>query len=323
MSRDDLELLKRFVEFVATKIRCVSVNEISENFGIDRGVVLSMLEKLEKQGFPLDVCDGGNYRFRDLDNLVSAQKYVEYLDTKLRYRVRYVEVCGSTQDIAIEMARLGAPEGTVVIAEELERGRGRMGRRWIASRGGLWFSLILRPPKMKYINLLSLTTAVGVAQAIKNLLDIDAKIKWPNDVLVDEKKVSGILIEGALSGEGTQYLVVGIGVNVNNELPQELRESAISLRNVVGFDIPRVPLLLSILKNLDKVYSYIYSEKVEEVLGIWKSMCVTLGRKVKVIAIEDVFEGVAEDIEIDGALRVRLGDGSVKKFYTGDVIHIR
>jgi len=317
------ELIKHVVEFMAMRISCSSVDEISRYLGINRDVIENVLENLKLMGFTIEVCNSDSYRFGDLDNLATVWRYTEYLSTRLRYKVHYVEICDSTQDIAMEMAKRGALEGTIVISEELKRGRGRMGRQWIASRGGLWFSLILRPPKIRYINLISLATASSVAQAIRNVLGIDAKIKWPNDVLVNEKKASGILIEGVSDSGGLQYLVVGIGVNVNNDLPQDLQSMAISLKNILNSHIPRVPLLLAILKNLDHTYNDIREEKVKDVLNTWKNICITLGRKVKILTMDGVLEGIAEDIEVDGALRVKLNDNIIKKVYIGDVIHLR
>ncbi|MEM1645740.1 MAG: biotin--[acetyl-CoA-carboxylase] ligase [Ignisphaera sp.] len=171
----------------------VSEAKLAQQIGIPKSVVNSIMRELIAKGFVIDFHPELGYRLADLDNLSQAYKYADYLDTEIKFYINYVEVCDSTQDIALALAKKGAPEGTVVLAEELRRGRGRMGRQWIAARGGLWLSIILRPRIFKHMHLLSLAIATALAEAINNVLRVDTKVKWPNDVLINEKKLQEYL----------------------------------------------------------------------------------------------------------------------------------
>ncbi|MEM0027066.1 MAG: biotin--[acetyl-CoA-carboxylase] ligase [Ignisphaera sp.] len=299
----------------------VSGASIAKYLGVSRATINRAIKRLISKGFIVEIHPKLGYRLADLDNISHAHRYVEFIDTSLRYYIHYLDSCDSTQDVAHALASSGAPEGTVVIAEELKRGRGRMGRQWIASRGGLWLSIILKPKHLRNMHLLSLASSVAVAKAIKSLLDIEARVKWPNDVLVSEKKVAGILIEGVLEADQIRHIVLGIGVNVNNDLPHHLLDTATTLKKVMGSDIPRIPLLINIIKNTDIVYTRLRQEE-KEILNEWRKLSSTIGRKVKVISFNQEIEGVAEDIEDDGALRIRTKENTITKVYVGDVIHL-
>ncbi|MDK6029414.1 biotin--[acetyl-CoA-carboxylase] ligase [Ignisphaera sp. 4213-co] len=233
-----------------------------------------------------------------------------------------MDVCDSTQDVAFALALSGASEGVVVVAEELRLGRGRMGRRWVASRGGLWMSIVLRPESFRNMQLLSLASAVAVAKAIRNLLSVDARVKWPNDVLVNDKKVAGILVEG-YAKTSYNFVVLGIGVNVNNDLPPDLQNTATTLKSVVGAEVSRKSLLLKILENIDEVYAKLKQGMASDILNEWRKYSSTLGRMVRVVTRDGVLEGFAEDIEDDGALRIRTREGEAIRVYEGDIIHLR
>lgn len=301
----------------------VSEAKLAQQLGILKSTVNRVMKELMAKGFVIDFHPELGYRLADLDNLDQAYKYVNYLDTEIKFYINYVEVCDSTQDIALALAKKGAPEGIVILAEELRRGRGRMGRQWVATKGGLWLSIILRPRELKHVHLLSLATATALAEAINSILGVDARVKWPNDVLINEKKVAGILIEGSVEANIVQYVVVGIGVNVNNVLPQELRSTATTLKDTMGVEVPRIPLLLNMLKNLDNAYGLLKQNQTAEILRRWRKLSSTLNRYVKVITMNGEFEGMAENVEEDGALIIRTLDDNKVKIYTGDVIHLR
>ena len=300
----------------------VSGASMAKSLGVSRATVNRAIRRLISKGFIVEIHPKLGYRLVDLDNISHAHRYVEFIDTDLRYYIHYLDSCDSTQDVAHALASSGAPEGTVVVAEELRHGRGRMGRQWIASRGGLWLSIILKPRHLRNMHLLSLASSVAVAKAIKSLLDIDARVKWPNDVLVSEKKVAGILIEGVLEADQIRHIVLGIGVNVNNDLPSHLLDTATTLKSVVGSDIPRIPLLINIIKNIDAVYAKLRQGEGKEVLDEWRKLSSTIGRRVKVVTFDQEIEGLAEDIEDDGALRIRTKENGITRVYVGDVIHL-
>jgi len=317
------ELESRILELLARSGAYVSGEEIARALGVSRATVSRAVRSLMRRGFPVEVHPGMGYRALDPDDLSLAPQVVRYLDTGVRFLAYYVESCSSTQDLADTLAREGSPEGTVVVAETMERGRGRMGRRWVAGRGGLWLTVVLRPRFIGVTHLLSLATGVAVARAIREVAGVGTGVKWPNDVLVGERKVAGVLIEGRAEADRLQYVLVGVGVNVNNELPEELSSTATTIARVVGRPVPRLPLLASTLRHLDHLYGALSRGEVGYVLDVWRRLSVTLGREVRALTPDGEVVGVAEDVAEDGALMIRTPGGAVKRVYVGDVVHLR
>lgn len=318
-----MEIENKMLKILMNSRDYVSGAKLAQILGVSRSTVNRIVKKLTAKGFVIEMHPKLGYRLTNLDDLRYLYKYVDYIDTEIKYSVHYIETCDSTQDVLSMLAKEGASEGTIVIAEELKRGRGRMGRQWIASKGGLWLSLLLKPKTMTYLHLLSLAIAIAVAQAIRELFNIEAKVKWPNDVLINEKKVSGILIEGSIEADTIHYIVVGIGINVNNTLTNELTEIATTLKNVVGSDVPRIPLALNLFKNIDMVYAMIKNNKIKEIVKTWKNYSSTINRYVKAITLTEEIEGLAQDIDYDGALIIKTNSGKTIKIHAGDIIHLK
>ncbi|MEM4900172.1 MAG: biotin--[acetyl-CoA-carboxylase] ligase [Thermofilum sp.] len=315
-----MESVKRkLLEQLAVSTGHIPAEKLAEDLGVPRAVVERLAEELRGEGYPVESSPELGYRLAVGDNLEEAGRYAGALDTSMAFSVHFLEACTSTQDVAAALARRGAPEGTLVVAEEQTRGRGRLGRAWTSLRGGLWFTLVLRPPELSAAHLLSLALGVAVARAVR-AYGVDARLKWPNDVLAEGRKLAGILVEGE-SGGGAHFLLAGIGVNVNNELPPELSTSATSLRELLGRPVPRVPLLLRILREVDRIYSKL-REEPGGVLSEWKKLSSTLGRRVRVITLNGVHEGLAVDVDDNGGLVVEV-EGRRATFYAGDVVHLR
>lgn len=254
------------------------------------------------------------------DDFSGLTAYLGGRSSRLNYVIFSVERCSSTQDLAMSLFEQGYGEGLVVVSNEMSSGRGRLGRSWSATSGGLWFTLVLTPPKLTNLQILSLGVGSSVAKALRELYGIKAVVKWPNDVLVNEKKISGVLIEGRKS-LGTA-LFIGVGVNVNNEIPEELKDRAISVKEVLTHQVPRAPLLAKILQGIEETYFKLLEEKTEEILKDWRNLSGTLERKVKVITENGVIEGVAIDVTSDGSLIVEDPAGIKHVIYSGDVIHL-
>ena len=317
------ELEGKTLELLVRSWTYVSGEDVARALGVSRATVSKVVRSLMRRGFPIEVHPEMGYRALDPDNLSLAPQVVQYIDTGIRFSVHYVEFCSSTQDLADALAREGSPEGTVVLAEAMERGRGRMGRRWVAGRGGLWVTIVLRPRLTGVTHILSLAVGVAVARAIEEVTGVGAGVKWPNDVLIGERKVAGILIEGRAEADRLQYVLVGVGVNVNNELPEELSSTATTIARVVGRPVPRLPLLVSTLRNLDHLYGALSRGEVGYVLDVWRRLSTTLGREVRAVTPDGEVVGVAEDVAEDGALMIRTPSGAVRRVYVGDVVHLR
>ena len=286
-------------------------------------MVNKIIKLLRDKGFIIESHPKLGYRLVDENDLSKANEYLKDLDTNMKYVVLYMQTCTSSQDVAEQLAYHGAHEGTLVICESMSKGRGRLGRYWHAPKGGLWFTLILRPPFIRSLHLLSFIAGLSVLKAIKDILDINAKLKWPNDVLIDNKKVSGILIEAKAEADRILYVLVGVGVNVNNDIPKDLAHAAVSLHDIIGSNVPRVTLLRSILKNIDLLYSKLLRGDVDYIIEEWLRNSSTIGKHVRVYLVDGrSFEGKAIGVDKYGRLLVKI-NSKIEHVEAGDVIHLR
>lgn len=233
----------------------------------------------------------------------------------------------STNDEAKKLAADGAAEGTVVLAKIQTAGRGRLGREWYSPEGGVWMSVVLKPDPDRIIQKITLLTGLSVARTLRTFYDINAVLKWPNDVLVGDKKISGILTEGTFEGEVPLYVVVGIGLNANMEpesLPKTLRLEAVSMKALLQKEVSIIELVRRLLKTLDQDYQSFKGSKEEELWNQYKKLCATIGTDVRVEVDEgEVYEGRAEGISPEGGLILRTEDGYNVTILSGDCIHTR
>ncbi len=232
-------------------------------------------------------------------------------------RVIYYPSLTSTMEMAKQEAQLGAVEGTVVVADEQTAGRGRIKRAWLSPKGSIALSIILYPSVVNLPSLIMLAS-LAVAHSIEAVTGLRSQIKWPNDVLVNDRKVCGILIESSVRGNIADYAIIGIGVNVNLRLSDfpEIPSTATSLSAELGRDAPRLRIIRRLLVEVERLYlalqagGSIYEE--------WRDTLVTLGRRVRVKSGKTVYEGVAESVARDGSLLLRHSNGSLSKIVAGD-----
>ncbi len=253
---------------------------------------------------------------------LSAESIKRGLGTEfIGQSVVYHRSLGSTNDLLKELATQGAPEGTLVIADEQTAGRGRLGRKWLAPPGtSLLMSLLFRPHlASNQAQQLTMICSLAIADAIERLTDLSVDLKWPNDIFIRGKKVGGILTESGAIGELLDYIVVGIGLNVNvdfSTLP-ELRNMATSLYRELGREVSRLELLWAILEGIEARYKSLRKGKSphEE----WAARLITLACQVQVTTPQEVLVGWAEGVDADGALILRTPDGRRKRILAGDV----
>ncbi len=234
-------------------------------------------------------------------------------------RICHYDEIGSTMDEARKLAMEGAPEGTVVIAEEQTAGRGRFKRAWVSPRGeNLSFSVILTPSarKLPYMNM---AATLAVARTVADCTDLQPTIKWPNDVRVSGLKISGILIETALESEDVVCAIVGIGLNVNFDpsLYAEIADISTSLFRETGRRRNRTPVLRALLEHFDDAYAAVRAGK--SLTADWSAMLDTLGYKVTLRSQRETIEGIAESVDEQGNLLVRLADGRLHTASAGEV----
>jgi len=235
----------------------------------------------------------------------------------------------STNTAALARAEQGAPEGTVILADSQTHGRGRMGRQWISPpKLNLYLSIILRPDgDPRQIGLWSLASAVAVAQTIEQATGLPARLKWPNDIRVHAKKVSGLLLESALHKDRLKHLVLGIGLNVNltrEALPEDLQSSVTSLREELGRELDRIELLQRLLEQIEHQVDSVRTQSPDYILKIYDALSDTLGRSVTVQDQQREWTGKAVGFTAEGALIIQPTGGRPKKiFHSGDVVHMR
>lgn len=268
------------------------------------------------------------------DNKTSADSSGEVLSPELIKQrldrcvigrsIVYAEETTSTNDEAKKFAEEGAVEGTAVIAGAQSAGRGRLGREWISPRGGIWISVVLRPPSMRPVQKLTLIAGLAVAETLRKLYGLKAVLKWPNDVLIGTKKICGILAEGAFEGEVPLYVIIGIGINANinlQSLPKSLRTEATSIRRLLRHDISLNELVAGLLKTLDTDYTLFARGEDESLMHEYEKHCTTIGSDVRVTC-DEVVEGRAKGISPEGGLIVGTRSGSQTTVLTGDCIHL-
>ncbi|NVM56618.1 MAG: biotin--[acetyl-CoA-carboxylase] ligase [Desulfobacterales bacterium] len=261
---------------------------------------------------------------------LSPQAIREGLKTRwLGQRAIYCfDVVESTNTEASSLARQGAAEGTIVFAEAQSTGRGRLGRSWISPRGtGLYLSVILRPQSPReWGPRLTLTAGVAVASAIHEEAGIRPGLKWPNDIMITNRKVGGILTEASFEGKRIGLAIVGVGINVNTDredFPMPIRNLATSLRLSMGKAISRVALLQGSLHQLEQWYELFCKGSFGTILQAWRQYETILGSLVEVQLPESTLLGVAEDLDSDGTLLVRDERGRLHRIIAGDVVRCR
>ena len=237
-------------------------------------------------------------------------------------RLLFFQEVGSTMDEAKLRAERGTEEGTVVVAETQTTSRGRQGRTWVSRTGNLYLSVVLYPSiqTLPYLNSLC---GVAVVRAIANISGLKPRIKWPNDILLDGKKVAGVLVESAIAGDEVRHSIVGIGINVALDADEidEIAGGAISLNHASAGDIPRDELLREILQQLDGLYIQLShgNTPVEE----WEELLDTLGQRVRVSWQGEEYVGFADGIDSQGSLLLRQDNGQVRTLAAGDASSLR
>jgi BirA family biotin operon repressor/biotin-[acetyl-CoA-carboxylase] ligase len=302
----------------------VSGEEMAQQLRISRTAVWQHVNSLKALGFVIESQPHLGYKLVHVPDKMLPALIEKGLDTAcIGKRIAYLERTTSTSDEAEKFARHGEPEGTVVVAEDQTAGRGRVGRAWRSTRGkGIYLSIILRPalPPAR-IAFLTLCSAVAAAEAINRCCDLKAFVKWPNDVILSGKKISGILTELSTEADRINFAVVGVGINVNQERG-DLRglPGASSLKIESGREFSRLDLTRAFLESFDRAYGLLLGERYREIIERWLRVSKTVGRRIRVESFAGGrCEGVATGLDDDGCLLLRLDNGMTKRITGGDV----
>ncbi len=313
---------EKILHLLKSSADVLSGEELSLSLGVSRTAVWKCIEELRAQGYGIQAASRHGYRLVALpDRLFSAE--VQFgLKTKVLGRACvHFDHIASTMDEAFRLAMEGADEGTAVIAETQTKGRGRLGRVWSSPRSkGIYFSVILRPGGAPAdVAPLTLLTAVAVSEAVERVCAIRPLIKWPNDLLLNGKKICGILTEMRAETDRIDFIVVGIGLNVNSSSGQ-LLPGATSLKQVAGKAFSRVDIFQEILRCFEARYLEMQKQGFAPALKAWKERSVTLGRRVRFQEKGGMAEGEAVDLDRDGGLLVKLASGKIIKKVSGDIL---
>lgn len=305
--------------------RYVTADELAEASGESRGRVLVLVEGLRSRGYRIDEVPGEGFRLVTSPDVLTAAEIRSVLKGRLLGSSIHVYASvDSTNDVAWDLARDGAAEGTLVVADVQTGGRGRLGRKWDSPGGvGLWFSLVLRPDiEARRSCLIPLIGALGVAYALRGAYGIQAAVKWPNDVVVGPRKICGILAESELRAGRTGFIVMGVGVNVlqgRDDFGPDLGCTATSVRLETGREVRRAEALAEVLLAVEERYLRFRAEGFGQLRKQLLVLSPLIGKCTKVRTGRREVEGTALDIDENGALILRTDSGHLLTIVAGDV----
>ena len=304
----------------------ISGELLSNKLAVSRTAIWKHIRKLKEEGYVIESSPKKGYLLSKISDLLLVNEIEEGLDTKVfgKGNIVYFKETDSTNIRAKDLAAKGAPEGTVVVAEKQTKGRGRRGRSWFSPSGdGIYASLILRPTMSPAETpRITLMTAVAMAEALLSLTQLKIRIKWPNDILVNGKKIAGILTEISTEMDGVDYIIVGLGLNVNTppeSFPEEVREIATSIFIETGSEFPRAPLIREYLRRYEKYYEMFKKRGFESIMQRWKELADIAGQQIMVDVLGEKYIGEVLDVDNDGVLILRDNKGNTHRIFSGDV----
>lgn len=303
-------------------------DQLKSMVGISATELEDEIETLKDKGYIIEESPETGYRMIKAPNRLLPYELQRNLSTSyIGQEIHHYKEVDSTNEVAKQLAQEGSPEGTIVIAESQRSGRGRRGKKWLSPSGGVWMTILLRPDiPPSQAPQLTLVTGVAVAETLDQECRLDVGIKWPNDILIGEKKVCGILTEASANPNGLEYVVVGIGIDLNVDVdafPPELREGATSLKQELEKEISSVELVQKFLLNFETLYNEFKKGKFSDILKEWRRLSKTVGSYVEVHKRGKVVRGEAVGITKEGVLILEMDDGSLRKVISGECIHFK
>lgn len=303
--------------------RYVSGEDLARKSSITRAAIWKQVKSLRNKGYGIEAAPRRGYKLVSSPNLLIPEEITLLLETEfIGRRIVHKNITASTNNLARELAEKDAKEGTVVIAEEQSRGKGRLDRRWSSPLGGIWLSVVLRPQVLpSEASRFTLLAAVAAAKAIEKL-GVEPKIKWPNDILIDGKKVCGILLELSAQSDRVEYLIIGFGVNANidiNAIPEESRDRATTLALSTGNEIDRCKLVADLFLELEREYRRLMAGEWDDILNDWLKRCSMLQQTISLSTLHGVVEGEFVGVDRVGAIQIKQAGGEVRSYAAGDV----
>ncbi len=317
MKSDILHILRERNDYV-------SGQELCSRFGVSRTAVWKAIRQLREEGYEIEAIPNRGYHITGYPDVVSAQEIESRLTTAwVGKQVVYEPVVDSTNNKAKRLAEEGAGHGTLVLADQQSQGKGRRGRSWSTPPGtAVAMTVIVRPGmRPEQASMLTLIMGLAVASACRSLFELDAQIKWPNDIVIGGKKLCGILTEMSAEMNEIHYLVIGTGINVNmEEFPMEIRDTATSLCLELGKKVRRADVIQRCLEYFEQYYDvFMETENLSRLQKLYNQLLVSRDRQVRVLTPGNEYQGISRGINDKGELLVEREDGKTEAVYAGEV----
>ncbi|MDO9574493.1 MAG: biotin--[acetyl-CoA-carboxylase] ligase [Candidatus Contubernalis sp.] len=303
----------------------VSGETLSRCLNISRTAVWKHIQQLRKEGYIILAAPRRGYCLSQRPDLLLPEEIKRFLNTKeIGQVMEHFQIIDSTNRRAKELAFQGALQGTVVVAEEQTGGRGRVNNRWFSPKGGLWFSVILKPHIVpQQLQIITLLASLAVVWGIQEMVSLPLKIKWPNDVYLNNRKCAGILTEISAEMDLINYIVIGIGINVkvdSKSFPRDLKEKIVSLGKETDTELFLPEMLAKILNQMELLYDQALGEGFEKIIEEWRRYDLLLGRQISVETPLEVISGKSMGINEKGALLLKIEQGQILEVLAGSII---
>ncbi len=317
MKAEVLSLLKSTDDYVSGQMLC-------DRFHVSRTAIWKVVNQLKEEGYVIDAVQKRGYHLVSYEEKYSKSEIESRrVDAKFGHFVKYYDEVDSTNTTAKRYAEDGATEGTLIVSDVQRSGKGRRGKVWKSPKdAGIWMSLILKPHMATYkASMITLIAGMAVSKAIEEVTGLKNEIKWPNDIVANGKKICGILTEMNAEIDQINYIIVGIGINVNTkEFPEELQDRATSIEIETGKEQNRLLILDRVLDEFEKYYDIFMKTKDMSILmKEYNDRLINIDRKVRIFQDEESYEAISKGIDENGELMVECEDGTKKKVVSGDV----
>ena len=305
----------------------LSGEKLSKSLSLSRAAVWKNIKKLKSLGYKIESRSKSGYRLQHSTNLLVPWEVSDGLQTDIIGRkIYYFEMIDSTQNFALELAKRPHENGSLIIADRQTQGRGRLNRKWVSPKGGIWMSILLKPNfEPSYTSLFPMATSLALAVSIEKTLKIKPELKWPNDVTINGNKVAGILIDASVESNKIDYLIIGIGINFKinpGTVSKSIKQKKYGITTLVtkNQDTSPVKLVQQFLAELEKTYNGIVSGNVGTIRKEWMKRSSTIGKNVTVTTTTGTLKGKVTGIDKTGAL-VLSRNGKVQRVLAGDMTY--
>lgn len=324
-SKGDENLKTKILRMLKTSDGYVSGQVLCDTFGVSRTAVWKVIHQLKEEGYEIEAASKKGYCMIGVPDILSKEEIESQMETKWAGRIAaYFDEVDSTNTKAKFLAEEGAVHGTLVVAEQQNAGKGRRGRSWNSQKGsGIWMTLILKPDILpQSASMITLIAALAIAKSVKKQYALDAKIKWPNDIVVNGKKICGILTEMSSDMESINHIVIGIGINANTKtFPEDIQDRATSISIEKENEIiNRSSLIADIMKEMEGLLDIFFEkENLAFMKEEYESYLINIDRKVRILEPKSEYTGISLGIGNNGDLIVKLEDGTIKEVMSGEV----